>query len=130
MACLVVSLNIALNIILRKYMGARGLALATSISSYIGLAVMLILLRKRMGGLGLRHIAGELIKILIAALGCAAVCVVMNRILPEANGTIATFARLAAATAAGFTVYLAACLLLRVQALKGLAAEITGRIRK
>ena len=129
-ACLVVVMNIVLNLILRRFMGARGLALATSISSYCGLLIMLVLLRKRMGRLGFKHIAVELAKILLATLCCAGVCMLMNRVLPVANGTIGAFARLVAATAASMITYLAACLVLRVQALKGMASELTGRIRK
>ena len=129
-ACLVVSLNIILNIILRRFMGARGLALATSISSFCGLAAMFVLLRKRMGGLGLKHIVPELAKLVVSALCCAAACVAVGRALPEASGTLGAFARLVAATAAGMIVYLIACLLLRVQALKSMVGEFAGRIRK
>ena len=39
-SCVVVALNVVLNLILRELMGASGLALATSISSYIGVAIM------------------------------------------------------------------------------------------
>jgi len=129
-ACLVVALNIVLNIILRRFMGARGLALATSISSYCGLTVMFILLRRRMGSLGLRRIAGEMAKLVIAALACAAVCIVLNKILPVANGTIGAFCRLVVTTAAGSIVYLFACLALRVQTLKELLGGLLNRVRK
>jgi putative peptidoglycan lipid II flippase len=129
-ACLVVVLNIILNIILRKLMGARGLALATSISSFCGLFAMFVLLRRRMGRLGLKNIAPEFIKLLVSALACAAACMAVGRALPAANGTLGAFARLVAGTAAGMIVYLAACLLLRVQALKSMVGEFTGRIRK
>lgn len=129
-ACLVVVLNIILNIILRRFMGARGLALATSIASYCGLLAMFILLRKRMGYLGFRHIAFELVKIGIAALGCAAACLAVSHVLPAANGTIGAVGRLVAGTAAGFIVYLIICLVLRVQAMKGVIGGVLGRIRK
>ena len=129
-ACLVVVLNILLNLILRELMGASGLALATSISSYIGLTIMLLLLRRRMGHLGFRFIAFEMVKIVVAALACAGICIVMNGVLPVANGTLGAFARLVAATAAGFTGYVAVCLLLRVSALKELLSGLLGRIRK
>jgi len=129
-ACLVVALNITLNLILRHILGARGLALATSVSSYCGLIAMFILLKKRMGHLGLKHIAVEMAKIIIAALACAAVCIFVGRILPEAEGTMGAVGRLVAGTAAGFIVYAIICLALRVQALKGLLGGVLGRIRK
>ena len=46
---LVVGTNIALNLILRIFLGANGLALATSIAGWVGTVTMLILLRKRFG---------------------------------------------------------------------------------
>ncbi len=128
-ACLVVALNIALNLILRVYMGARGLALATSIASYCGLIVMFFLLRRRLGLLGFKQIAAEMVKILIAALGCAAACWVVRGALPTASGTLGALGRLAAATAAGFAAYMALCLLLRVNTMKELLGGLLGRAR-
>ena len=129
-ACLVVVLNITLNLILRRFMGTRGLALATSIASYCGLTAMFILLKKRMGHLGMKSIAGELAKIIIAALGCAAACIAVGHVLPVANGTFGAIGRLVAGTAAGFIVYLIICLVLRVKALKDILGGVLGRIRK
>ena len=129
-ACLVVVLNIILNLILRRFLGARGLALATSIASYCGLTAMFILLRKRMGRLGFKHIVVELAKIAVAAIGCAAACLAVGRVLPAATGTFGAVGRLVAGTAAGFIVYLVVCLALRVKALKDVLGGVLGRIRK
>ena len=129
-ACLVVALNIVLNVILRRVMGARGLALATSVASYIGLLVMFFLLRRRLGRLGFRRIAPEMIKIVAAALGCAAVCFLLRSVLPAAESTMGAFGRLAAGTAAGLVVYLALCLALRVDTLKELLGGVLGRLRR
>lgn len=129
-ACMVVVLNIALNVVLRRFLGARGLALATSISSYCGLVVMFFLLRRRLGRLGFKRIAAEMVKICFAALGCAGVCVLMNAVLPAATGTLGAFGRLAAATAASFAAYLALCLALRVNTMKELLGGLIGRARK
>ncbi len=129
-ACVTVCLNIVLNLILRRFMGARGLALATSISSYIGSIAMFYLLRKRMGRLGFKRIAGELIKIIAATLVAAAVCIVMNRVLPEAVGTLRVFVRLAAATSMSAAAYLGACIALRVKALNELLGGLLCRARR
>lgn len=129
-ACLVVALNVILNLILRQFMGAQGLALATSISSYCGLIVMFVLLRKRLGHLGLKHIAAEMAKLILAAIACAAACALVGGMLPQANGTIDAFVRLVATTAAGFIAYLILCLALRVQTFKDLLSGIIGRVRK
>ena len=82
-SCAVVVLNVALNLILREWMGANGLALATSISSYIGVAIMFVQLRKRFGRFGTRRTMRELGKILLSAAVCALVCAGMNAWLPE-----------------------------------------------
>ena len=108
-SCLVVATNIALNLILRIFLGARGLALATSIAGFTGMTAMLILLKKRFHRLGFRRIAGELAKIAAAALLCAGTCAAMNRLLPTVFGTGRVFLRLAACTAASLVVYVLAC---------------------
>ena len=126
-ACLVVALNIALNIILRKIMGANGLALATSVSSYTGMITMMILLKKKLGSLGLKQIAGEMAKLRISAALSAIVCVVMDKILFTADTTIEVFFRLVITTAAAFAVYLISCLVLRVQAIRQFTGVITRR---
>ena len=129
-ACLTVCLNIILNLILRRFMGARGLALATSLSSYVGSMTMFVLLRKRMGRLGMRRIAGELVKIVLATLVAAAVCILMNKLLPEAVGTLRVFVRLVIATAVSGVAYLATCLALRVRALNEMLGGLVRRGRR
>ena len=129
-ACLTVCLNIVLNLILRRFMGARGLALATSLSSYVGSLTMFVLLRKRMGRLGMRRIAGEMLKILAATLVAAAVCMLMNRVLPEAVGTLRVFVRLVIATAVSGVAYLATCIALRVQSLNEMLGGLMRRGRR
>lgn len=129
-SCMVVLLNIVLNLILRKFMGANGLALATSIASYCGMTLMLILLRRRLGHLGFREVALEMMKILLSAAISAAVCVVMNRILPEAMTTLRVFIRLVITTAAAFGVYIVCCLGLRVRSLGQFVSEIKARLHR
>lgn len=129
-ACLTVCLNIVLNLILRRFLGARGLALATSLSSYVGSLTLFVLLRKRMGRLGMRRIAGELFKILAATLVAAAVCMLMNNVLPEAVGTLRVFVRLVIATAVSALAYLATCIALRVQSLNEMLGGLMRRGRR
>lgn len=129
-ACFTVCLNIILNLILRRFMGARGLALATSLSSYVGSMTMFVLLRKRMGRLGMKRIAGELVKIVLATLVAAIVCMLMNHLLPEAVGTLRVFVRLVIATAVSGVAYLATCLALRVRALNEMLGGLMRRGRR
>ena len=129
-ACLTVCLNIILNLILRRFLGARGLALATSLSSYVGSLTMFVLLRRRMGHLGMKRIAGEMAKILAATLVAAAVCMLMNHLLPEAVGTLRVFVRLVIATAVSALAYLATCIALRVQSLNEMLGGLMRRGRR
>lgn len=117
-SCVVVALNVVLNLILRELMGASGLALATSISSYIGVAIMFALLRGKFGRFGTRRSLGEMGKIFAATAVCALVCWGMDAWLPEAVGTLRVTLRLAACTLVSGTAYLACGLALRVRALR------------
>lgn len=116
-SCLVVALNIVLNLILRVFFGANGLALATSIAGTSGMVTLLLLLRKRFGHLGFGAIATELAKIVAAALLCAGTCVAMNRVLPPAFGTGRVFIRLALCSGASLIVYAVTCVATGVKAL-------------
>ena len=62
-ATVAVVLNIVLNIILSKYLGIGGLALATSISAIVGKGLLFITLRRKIGGFGLKEISKSFIKI-------------------------------------------------------------------
>ncbi len=62
-----VSINIVLNLILSRFMGIGGLALATSIAAITSTMLMFITLRRKIGGFGLKRVSGSLIKILVAS---------------------------------------------------------------
>ncbi len=126
-SCLVVGMNIALNLILRVFFGANGLALATSIAAYTGMGVQLILLRKRFGGLGFRVVLPELMKLVAASAACGGVCALLNGALPPAMGTGRVFLRLAICAGGALVSYLIACVVLRVKTLRTFAGEILRR---
>lgn len=116
-ACMTVLMNVVLNLILREYLGASGLALATSLAGIIAMFVMFFLLRRRFGRLGFKAIAPDIIGIAIATVVCAVVCVFMNQVLPEAFGTGRVFLRLAAVSAVSLIAYVLSCYILRVKTL-------------
>ena len=128
-SCLVVALNIVLNLILRRVIGARGLALATSIAGATGMCTMLALLKKRFGHLGLGAVLPDLVKIVVSALACMGVCALMNRALPSAIGTGQAFVRLAVCAGASLVAYLLICFALRVRTLRTFAADVLRRGR-
>ncbi len=63
----VLVLNVILNLILMQFMAERGLALSTTICAYINVVFLLIVLRIRMGPLGMRRVLISIIRICIAA---------------------------------------------------------------
>ena len=67
-AAIAMVMNIVLNIILSKYMGLGGLALATSISAIFCTVLLFISFRKKIGSFGMKNIAISSIKILCASL--------------------------------------------------------------
>lgn len=76
-ATIAVVLNIVLNIVLSRYMGIGGLAVATSISAIAAVVLLLVGLRRKIGRLGLGTLTKSLVKISTASLlmgGIARVC--------------------------------------------------------
>lgn len=67
-ATIAVVINIVLNIILSRFMGIGGLALATSISALSGTVLLFVSLRKKIGVFGLTTITISFFKILISSL--------------------------------------------------------------
>ncbi len=67
-AAIAMTMNIILNIILSKYLGIGGLALATSISAIFCTILLFISLRKKIGSFGIKNMIISFIKILCASL--------------------------------------------------------------
>lgn len=68
-AAVAVSMNIILNIILSRYMGIGGLALATSLSAIFCTGLLFISLRKKVGPFGMKDTAVSFVKILVSSAG-------------------------------------------------------------
>ncbi len=75
------SMNIILNIILSKYLGIGGLALATSISAIFCTGLLFASLRKKIGAFGMKEITISFIKILVVSLGMGILANSMYRFL-------------------------------------------------
>lgn len=71
-ALVTIAANITLNLFLIKVMGAGGLALAYSLAGILNMALLVVILGRRMGGLGGYGIGGSVIKSLVASLLMAA----------------------------------------------------------
>ncbi len=61
-------INIVLNVILSRYMGLNGLALATSLSAILCSILLIISLRKKIGPFGMKQISLSFLKIIFASL--------------------------------------------------------------
>lgn len=79
-----VSLNIVLSLLLMGPLGVGGLALAASISAWIGAGSLFFLLKRRIGSHPLREAAVSLLKSLGASLGMGAFCLVIRLWGPQA----------------------------------------------
>ncbi|OGS46056.1 MAG: murein biosynthesis integral membrane protein MurJ [Elusimicrobia bacterium RIFOXYD2_FULL_34_15] len=70
--------NVFLNAILMRPLGVGGLALATSISSWLNASLLYMFLRKRIGSFGSRKIFFSLVKITVATLTMGLVCYILS----------------------------------------------------
>lgn len=67
------TINIILNIVLSKFLGVGGLALATSISALVCIGLLFISLRRKIGSFSFKNICGSFMKILCASLAMVVV---------------------------------------------------------
>ena len=72
-AAIALTINIILNIILSKFLGIAGLALATSISAIFCTGLLFISLRKKIGSFGMKNTTISFIKILASSLAMGVV---------------------------------------------------------
>lgn len=76
-----VIINIVLNIILSRYIGLGGLALATSISAIFSTVLLFVNLRKKIGALGLKKIAITFAKLTFASIAMGVIAWLFYKIL-------------------------------------------------
>ena len=67
-------LNIVLNLILMGPLQVGGLALASAVASFANLSLLMLFLKKRIGGLGIKNILPSFLKMLLASSLLAAFC--------------------------------------------------------
>jgi putative peptidoglycan lipid II flippase len=72
--CVAVIANIVLDLILMGPLRHGGLALATSLASILNFALLVWLLRKKLGKLGLREVVISMVKIVVATALMATIC--------------------------------------------------------
>jgi putative peptidoglycan lipid II flippase len=80
-AAIAVVLNIVLNLILSRFLGIGGLALATSISSLFCTGLLFYSLRKKIGHFGMKNMVVSFVKILGASLVMGLITYLANNVL-------------------------------------------------
>jgi putative peptidoglycan lipid II flippase len=111
-----VALNITLDIILVRYLGLRGLALATSVSAVVGFATLCWVLSRRLHGIGGRVIWKAVAKIVLASVPTGVTLLVVAWALdPWAVNIWGKLLQVGAASVAGLGVLVSASLVLKVE---------------
>ncbi len=120
-------LNIVLNLVLSRYLGIGGLALATSISVLVCSMLLFVDLIKKIGSFEVKGMAGSLVKILIASVGMGAFNWYAFEFLA---GFVHLFLALLSACAMGVILYFWMIHLMRVSEANLLVMQIKKKILK
>jgi putative peptidoglycan lipid II flippase len=133
-ALVAVGSNIVLGIALVGPFGLTGLAAAIAVSAWLELTTLVVLLRRRLPGLGLGHVGVVMAKSAVAsALGAAAALVVTQLLLAawgESPGALAMLLRAGLAVAAGSAVILAGSLALRIDEPRLIVGVVVDLLRR
>jgi len=130
---IVILVNVAVSVLLVHAIGFAGLALGTSIASLVNAAILLTLLRGRLGGLDGRHVIVTIAKITAAALAMAAAAIAIHALMayavPGAH-LLPRALRLGAAIGGGLVVLAAAASALGVEEWDDVRSMVATRVRK
>jgi putative peptidoglycan lipid II flippase len=109
-------LNLAVEIPLLWWMGEAGMAVGTAVSFSVQAVVMLWMLDRRVGGIGLGGLGRSTAKMLIATGAMALACWAVTRspVYPTHSGRWAWTLQILQQVTIGAAVYFGACLLLKV----------------
>jgi putative peptidoglycan lipid II flippase len=124
--------NITLCFLLVGPLRQGGLALATSLASYVNLLLLYVALRRRLGALDEGRLALSFLRTLAAAAGMGAACWYLQAQMGffEVTRVAELLGRVLAAIAAGVASYLALAWLLRAEELAEVYTFVTGRQMK
>ncbi len=115
-------LSVVFNSILMFPMKLSGLALANSLSGIIIFFTLLAILKKKLGGLELKLIAGSFLKIGLASIGMGLVCFfALGWNMSSGHHIIDRILKVAVPITAGLISYIILCFALRVEQIKELS---------
>ncbi len=126
-AAIAMAMNIVLNIILSKYMGIGGLALATSISAIFCTVLLFISFRKKIGSFGLKNITISSIKILCASLAMGVIAKLSYDVLLK---HISDNLSLIAAIIIGAVVYFVIIYFMGVEEVDSMIKAVKNKLKK
>ena len=133
-ALVAVGSNIVLGIVLVGPLGLTGLAAAIAVSAWLELTTLVLLLRRRLPGLGLGHVGGVMARSAIASALGAAVALAATQLLlaswGESPGVIALLLRAGLAVAAGGAVIVAGSLALRIEEPRLIVGVVVDLLRR
>jgi putative peptidoglycan lipid II flippase len=124
-AAIALIINIILNLILSKYMGLSGLALATSISIIIGSFLLFFSLRKKIGTFGMKKVSKTLIKVLFISLVMGLIARLLYFNLSPKIGSEAS---LIVSIMVGAISYLSMLFLMKVEGIDVIVKNIKGKL--
>ena len=125
---LAIALNIVLNLLLIQKMEHKGLALATALSGFITTLLLIVPLRRKMGHMGYRYLAGTYLKMTIAAGAMTAATLPFYHWFSAKTGSL--LVALLVAILVAMIVYFFACLILRVKELGYVVVAIADRFHR
>lgn len=131
-ATMAVAVDLIMSVILMRFFGHVGIAMAVTTASIFNFGMHLIDFRKKVGALGLRRIATGLSRTLAATLIMAFSVWAMRRYVPlwqDKSGMLFVVLRLGSHIFAGAAAYFIAALVLRMEEVKGLI-EAMQRLRQ
>lgn len=109
--------NLALNLILMHYMEERGLALATAVSTYVNITLLMFFLRRKCGPLGLTNVSLSFVKTifssLLMSLAIIAALKLLGDYLPQKETFLAKLLLVVVPMFTGLFVYSLSALILR-----------------
>lgn len=120
-----VIINIVLNLVLSRFMGIYGLALATSIAAIAGSGMLIYELRKKLGSIGLMELTRSTIKLSVASLFMGAAVYLIYIKLAVAIGMIAG---LIIAIIVGIIVYATVIINIKIPEVEEVMLQVKGKL--
>jgi putative peptidoglycan lipid II flippase len=125
--------NAALNLLLVRKYGYQGLALGTSVTALLNAGLLLMLLRRQLGGLGLGHLTTVLARVMAASAVMGAVAWGADRQLAlwiPGSSLVIQVVRVGLTISASLAVLALALHLLRVREFTDVVGAVAARLRR